>query len=522
MATATNKLLNLKLTLDRSECVRGESVFFKLTLENVSGRPIQGVRSFDPEFPAVKIFVEANGKRQSADQQSHQERSGYHDHGPDTDPPLLPLGPAQSVSLEDDLLMWFGELEPGTYDVFAQHQSEAMSNRVKLRVAALDPKYLSTPRYSSLHAFPALSGAMVHKAADGRQFLFYQRQDVMLPSNPMHSIRLVESPSPDPISAHAAMAPSEGASAGHLVWQDQSGRIFFASANVAANKPAAQIPVQHPFKAQLLASPLTADDGQLWIPVADESAARVQILKVAPDGNAQGFDLPIPAGKTLGPHSIFWEGDQKLHIAWAPPRGRDVQYSRLILADPDAGFSNRPAFMGDDPVVWIDVYRDSDSNLKHTPYFVQTTPPDQTAPKPAPPPFITLWCVVDSAAGFTCHRYNTHNTAAEWGANLVKPEGKKLRVVASAVNYRHHLSLLFADEMGRIYFGSTERRLIAPLAEIIGKELTAPQCPGLLPAGRNGIRPWVFLRYIDQQAKRIIYRKLEPAAEAEPHYGHHH
>ena len=76
--------------------------------------------------------------------------------------------------------------------------------------------------------------------------------------------------------------------------------------------------------------------------------------------------------------------------------------------------------------------------------------------------------------------------------------------------------MLLLNNDGQLAYGSTVRRLVSRLAEVIGQNVTLDQFPGLMAAGERGLEPWVFLRYLDAKGQRIAFARLEPANEPDP------
>lgn len=513
------ELITISMVIEHSACIRGESVYFRMVLENISKETINDLPDFTPDNLSVTLTVERKDEQRTANQLSWQERDGVHEHGPD-DPVTVNLGRGQKFSLRDDLLSWFGELPPGTYKVWATYSGRMLdveSTPVELKVLPASPLFASTPRYAAAGPSAARTAAWVHKQAEG-ELLFYEQRSSTLPRNPLHGIRAAEiKKSKTPTELFAAILPVGTVSEGHILWFDDRNRLQFVAVDPQNPRPAVGVEVEVPFKGcELLNSPLSMGEAKLFVPLVDEKKKTVAILHVNSDGSAKSYELDLGEVKPLGPYACFWEYDARLHFAWATPNGREIMLGRLPLDDPASGFPKRSVYLSDAPILWIDAYLDADAPTREAPYLEELIPPEQRDKVPPPPtPGVMLWCVTETATGLGCTRVNAALGQGKSVANLPTGGAKDLRVISSVVTYEYELAMLLADAKDQLYYASTIQGSVRPLEEAAGKVVTLQEYPGLIASSRFARSPWVYLRYVKDKAS-IDYIRLEPADNKDP------
>ncbi|MCH7807601.1 MAG: hypothetical protein IIB60_00110 [Planctomycetes bacterium] len=215
-----NGTLIITLTLAQTDCVRGESVFFEVVIKNVSKNRIDGLPTLAAPQKSVVLEIAGRNGTRRAHQLSAMERDGIHRHADRGAPPTTSLDPGQAMSLRDDLLSWFGELEPGTFQVTARHGKGTISDAVPLEVLPANPVLVTTPRYAAQGPAARLSAAWVHKA-DDKFVLFYQHQSPVVPRNPIHGIRVVELEEA-PTALYAPTLSGADVAKGHLLWSENA------------------------------------------------------------------------------------------------------------------------------------------------------------------------------------------------------------------------------------------------------------------------------------------------------------
>ncbi len=513
---ARTELLTTSVKLERSECLRGESVHFEVTLQNTSTVTIQKLPDLSPQNRTIQLVVEGGDERRTAKQGALSDRVGRYKHGAE-EPVTTIFKPGQKLQLRDDLLSWFGELPPGDYQITAVYEGalhHAVSEPAALKVLPSSVIQASTPRYGAQGPPAPMTAAFVHRKGE-EVLLFYQQQAAALPRIAVHGVRaaLVKEP---PAEVFAAAIPGDGISRGHLLWIDEHEHLMLAVADVDKARAGSWAQLDPPFKGRPLASPLTMPDGGLFLPFADPKKEKVAILHMEASGSIQAHELDLGKVKPVGPYACYWEYDSRLHFAWAAPNGREIQLARLPLDDPASGFSSRSVYLADDPIVWIDAYLDTDAQFVEAPYFEEQIPPGQPGQTPlSPGPRVMIWCVVKSSSGLRCLRVSTASNQAQQTAALTGAGDQDLRVIASAVTYDYELALLLADDKDELYYASTLRGAAQPLSEVAGKDVKLTDFPGLIAASRESAYPWVHLRYVED-GKLIDYVRLEPADERDP------
>ncbi|MFI5379346.1 MAG: hypothetical protein ACHRHE_08615 [Tepidisphaerales bacterium] len=502
--------LSIKFALDRQQALRGESIFFEVAIQNISGRVLPDVTTLYRQNEALILtLTDAAGKPQEATQKTPARRQGLYSHGP-VDPQVKPLPPNQKLELREDLLGWFGELAPGAYNVSAKYERGLMglqSPPVAFRIHPIAPVALDTARIGQIQAQSPLGAALLHKFPPtdpntGKYLLFYQQQSRNLPRAPVH---MIGAAIVDPVHALAASISDPLAIRGHLVWLDH-GQLMMGGVDLETFKPLAPVPIKTPYSGVPLRSPLTHRDGTLLLPFgAEATPRRCALLCIAPDGTCETVDLPLDRHSPLGASVWIWDYESRLHVAWATPGGRELVWRKLPLDDRKAGFSSPTIVNLDHRVVWLDGFMDAE-------FPRVRTLPDQEVPLPDP----VAWLILDSAPQLRCARVNLAHPRVEYIWSFGNHEIGPLTVLDSVVKRDHGLVLLLKDAKSRLYYASTATRQFLPIAEAAKVDLKEVQSPELMAAGDDGVAPWVYIRYIDAPNQRVSWVKTEPATEKDP------
>ncbi|MGA2498905.1 MAG: hypothetical protein ABSH20_14275 [Tepidisphaeraceae bacterium] len=503
--------LSIKFALDRQQALRGESIFFEVAIQNISGRVLQDVTTLYRQNEALILtLTDAAGKPQEATQKTPARRQGLYSHGP-VDPQVKPLPPNQKLELKDDLLGWFGELAPGTYTVAARYERGLMglhSPPVTFRIQSISPVALDTPRIGRIQAQSPLTGVLLHKFPPtdpntGKYALFYQQQSQNLPRAPVHMINVAVVV--DPVQALAASISDPLTTRGQMIWLDH-GQLMMGGVDLETFKPLAPVPVKTPYNGVPIRSPFTRSDGTLLVPFGtDALARRCALLCVAPDGTCDTVDLPLDKHSPLGANVWIWDYESRLHVAWATPGGRELVYRKLPLDDRKAGFSSPTIVNLDNRVLWLDGFMDA------------VFPRVRTLPgQEVPPPDPVAWVILDSSPLLRCARVNLAHPRAEYMWSFGNQEIGLLSVLDSLVKRDQSLVLLLKDSKSRLYYASTATRQFVPIAEVAKVDLKETQFPALMGAGDDGIAAWVYIRYIDPLNQCIAWVKTEPVTEQDP------
>ena len=114
-----------------------------------------------------------------------------------------------------------------------------------------------------------------------------------------------------------------------------------------------------------------------------------------------------------------------------------------------------------------------------------------------------------------CTRVNVTDNRQEVVVTFPVSEIKGPEIIGSATDYDYNFCLLVKDAEGVLYYGSTTRGGMAPVAKICGQDITVDQFPGLITATKTGLFPWTYLRYVKEK-NAIDYIRLEPADTPDP------
>ena len=536
--------LLILLSLNANECIRGESVFFDIQLKNVGDEPVENLDTFNP-FNEATYLVAAPVKTnepapidESIDDggiapptwpppghiaghaHSALERNGIHRHGP-PDPELITLSPGESLAQSGDVLQWLGELEPGTYEITAQHRGAAemiVSQPVQLTVHPAKPIALSTPRSGPRGLNHLNSSAWLH-GQDNGGLVFYQLQSAILPRTPMRGLRVGEAA--DLKQLTVATVPAPNAVTGHVLWRKGSG-LMMATVDSSGQAPPQVVDVQGAPRGTVLQSPLSLPDGSAFALIAPTDASSLKLIHIQPSGQAQSFNLDLGKSVPFGTYSCCWQVPDKLQFAWVGPKGRAVSILTVLLDDPESGTQLRSVYLSGDPVQWVEMYLDPSATAAYQPAFEHNTTPDDRGPTEPPAPLEMLWLVTQRGDQLRCLRGMVGDPNPKVMAQFDIDELTNPRVITSAVTGDHQLALLLADEEGTLHYASTAGRTLVPLDQAAGRPVGLDQQPGLMASGNHGALPWVYLRCYDAEAGRIVSIKLEPANEKEPELNHHH
>ncbi len=514
--------LELDLKLGTAECLRGESVPFRLTLRNPGTREVNEVRTFDPWNAATFLRarpVRDGGTAAGASPRPGEEegvrgcgltaflRDGFFAEPPDR-PERRTLDPGAELTLTGDLLEWLGELPPGRWELRADHLttgSRAVSPPVPLRVRPASPVTLATARPGLRGATAPHTGAFVH-AGEKERLVFYQVQSVHLPKNPLRAVRVGRSKGRTQVAA--ATLAAEGIEKGHVLWL--YGRdLALAVVDLPGRVPPRVVPVKGPAVENLLESPLGMPDGSVFAPVADGRFSRVSVLEIRPDGSARSHPLDLGGKSPVAAYSCCWESTAKLHFAWVGPGARVVSTTSLFLDEPGLGSFEGTPVMFDDPVLAVQAH------LERRPLGGGVGEEDETEP---PPPRLAIWAVCRHGDELRLVRAHPDRPRPGILARFDVKDRGEVRVLSTVVSAEDLLCVLYAGEDGTVWTASAASRTTAPLEDEAGRPVVLNQQPGLMAAGPLGTLPWVYARYIDGREGRIAWRLVEPAGEADPEY----
>ncbi|MGI9013133.1 MAG: hypothetical protein ACR2GY_02675 [Phycisphaerales bacterium] len=504
--------LTTTLKLERNTCIRGESVFFEIHVENTAGGVVADLPTLHPAHGVLTLTATHEGGDITGSPLAADHRDGVHQHGPET-PQTIDLPPRQRMSTTGDILVWLGELRPGTYSIVANYIGqffESVSQPVQLTIQPAAPMYFATTRRGQvMWNAPAVS-AWLHRDPSGI-LAFAQQQSHLLPRNSRGGLRIAQLA--EPAAVHASVITNANSQIAPLLWQDRRGSIFICSRQRGPGGPAQPIPVKSKATGDLLASSIVTPDGAVWAPLLDARANRLTLLRITPAGAATEF--PVDLGGPVDAMHPFFEYDARFNLFWAAPRGREVKQARLQLAEPEAGYVTRSVDTTDDSITWIEAYLDLDAQFGEQPMFEEQLEPEQRNDMPEPTgPKLMFWRLATAGDQLLCSRVNVTNNTRTVEMRVPLANIKQPRVLSSVVTHRYQLALILADASNQLYYFSTIRRTIVPLAEAAGRAIVAAQFPGLMTAGDQALEPWVHVRFIDGDS--IGCARLEPADQPDP------
>ncbi|HHO76975.1 MAG TPA: hypothetical protein ENN05_11210 [Deltaproteobacteria bacterium] len=509
-----NNGLVLNLSLDRGEGIYGESIFFSLKLTHTFKTPVS-VTSLEPANRAVTITLKKlDGEERKADQMSSMERDGFYIDTP-RDLEGTSLAPGDTLELRGDLLKWFGHIPAGTYKVLAEYKGIfriASCEAAELKIMPASILAANTPRWGSQLKDSPLSAAWAHSKGQAI-VLFYQQQSPYLPRNPWLCIRTVSVN--EQVSAHASCIPSPECLVGHLYWFSVKD-FFFVPIDLKKGRPGPPIEVKKlPFGGWPIGTALSLKDGSFVVMFADYKRLRCAAIHVQPTGVAKSYELDLGRNTPIGPNTCFFEQDQRLHVIWTKPKGRQIDYAMLPLDDMDAGFATRTIHISNDPVLWFDAYMEREipvMTLKSLYLGEKGLPGTIGEPDELPAQKTMVWCVSARQGKIVCTPISTSDSSTRQSVSFSISKAPNINIISSAVSSKNALMLLLCDESGELYYASTTLRTVKSIKDIIGLPITQNNCPSLM-AGTDF--PWVHLRFV-MNAKMINYIRLEPENEPDP------
>ncbi|MHC5109713.1 MAG: hypothetical protein ACYTHJ_07540 [Planctomycetota bacterium] len=502
--------LRIHLKLDRQECVRGESVYFDVEVENGSKTPLANFPDLSPDNQTIKLIADDGQQHFTANQQSLMARTGVYAHEPDT-VITQTLAPGRKLEVHGDMLSWMGELPPGRYWITAEYEiglKHAASPPVPLTVKPAVVQMASTPRYAALGPAAPRSATWVHRKDDA-YVLFYQQLAATLPRVVIHGIHGADIEQP-PTELFEAVVPDDENRIGHVIWLDASDKLWMSAPHVDLLRVSHGVELEPPFEGRPLHSPVSMNDGGFFYPFATKDGDKVAVVRVAAGGDTIPVELQLGDAKPLGAYCCFWEYDARLHFLWTKVRGREVRVGRLPLEDPASGFTTKSLYDVDEPVIWLDAYVDTDAQFDEKPYFVEQIPPGEEPPPDTPPESkLMLWCVTESGQGLAASRVDSGTGKVESFVSFDSSGLDHVRVIRSVVTHNFELAMLVADGKDQLYYASSSKGDLLPLSRLTGEEITLAHHPGLLTTSRMATVPWVHLRYVKDK-NVIAYLRLEP------------
>jgi hypothetical protein len=175
--------LHLSLELQNRAVVRGESILFRLVLEN-RGPVALSLAGIHPERAAFEIEVrpKEGGPARRATAFDRSAREGGGSSGFPI--PDVSVAPGDRLATQGDVLGWIGELEPGDYEIFGRYSYEPFANvrseSVLVTVTPAAPVTVRAAGYLPEFAGPRRNVAWLHRAAEGYE-VFLERESILSP-----------------------------------------------------------------------------------------------------------------------------------------------------------------------------------------------------------------------------------------------------------------------------------------------------------------------------------------------------
>ena len=507
-------LLETNITLKSTQCIRGESVFFEITVRNLTKETL----NIPPLDHAITLIIESPDGKQRGGPNSAEHRDGIHTHGVH-DEVTIEIAKGGELKITGDILEWVGELSAGSYEVRAVYTGlpESVSSKPhKLTVHRVRPIELTTPRPGMIMRDAPRVGAFVHRDDAGAFLAMYQRMSANLPRNATKGIRITQLP--EATIVHAATLATARIDKTHVVWQDRRGALHMASSTITQSSLQRPVPLQTRVSGTMLDSPLATSDGFVWLPILESTGKRVVVLQIHDSGAVREWSLTLDGAMSVASYACFWEYEARLSLFFAAERGREVFRATLPLDEPQSGFMAKPIYTADNAIMWVDGFLDLDAQFKEAPMFVQQLP-DQEEPEELPEPIDPrrlIFVATEKRGRVQVKRITlpdgkeTNIGAFDW-SQLQQP-----KIIHSALTHRGDWALLIVDAAQKLHYYSTMRNQLVVLDKIVGRAITPAQRPRLTTAGEFALEPWVHLRYIAHTGDHVAYHRLDPADHEDP------
>jgi len=510
------KGLIVNLTLSTQKSFHGESVFFKVEVAHNFKTPISMLSMVAPNRCVIITLKGKNGLILKADQMSARERDGLfmveqrRKEG-------LKLAPGRKLTLNGDLLTWFGPIPSGEYKVSAKYRGILRSGKSGPVILNIKPAHVRASYVSD--CFPngncPISSVWTLKNK-GRFLVFFQTLSPYLPKNPVHSIRAVYMNKQPCI--HAASTFRKNSFTGAIYWQDTSYNLYYSCVHFGQNALSwhpVVYKVKTPFKGTALGSAFTLKNGALLLPYLEYHGQKLAILKIY---NGQITIMRIFNFKDnfpLNHRSCFWEDENTLHFAWTDKTGKKIFHSVLYINKESKAFVDYSKFESKSPVLWLDAYIEQKLSRKQRRILYLGEKQKGEKIDLLPKKYLMIWIVTKDNDRIFCSKISLNESIHNEHIGLESPKINKIKVVQSKLTADNTLAMLFMDKKGKLFYASSVGKKIEPIAKIIGEKISMKNYPELVTACKGALVPWVYLRYIsgDGSLKNI---RIEPKNKMEP------
>ncbi len=528
--------LKLEVKLDQDRCIRGQSVFFTITLTNAGSAASPEIASFDPFNRALRLVVRPEkGKRFAGwpDGFARRQRDAADLTHWEID--RMSIDPGKSVQILGDVLAWVGELPVGASQITAvfdpmltRSDPPIQSAAVSLLVIAAKLSQVSAPRLPQIGHASVLTTAWTHETGPQRR-VFLSGHSRRLPPNPQFGVEVQGVPhDATPIASTVEMAEPGMA---HLLWASPRGAIEAAALRTGAHGKAAGTPIRAPWpEAVVLASPHTTASGGLRAVLADRDLKEAQAM-IAEKLSAQKL-LPLDLGGAtpIGPHAVFWTQRDTLEFVWAAQKARTVQYLSLDLEAPDETLRSE-VLAAPGSILRLDCASESPApQARRQGLLVERAPgeaaedeedADEDSGVHDPEDRVVLWalCAKRSPQQLVLMRRTLPRGPEREVARFDVTDEVKgaLAVVDSLIAHRGLPMYLLMDEGGGYWYASTAFHSLRRLDELAGEAVKADQFPALVAASKASQDPWVYARFASEREGGFRYVLIEPTGAVDPY-----
>ncbi len=511
------KSLIVNLALSTQKSFHGESVFFKVEVAHHFKTSISMLSMAASNRCVIITLKGKNGLILKADQMSARERDGLfmveqrRREG-------LTLAPGKKLTLNGDLLTWFGPIPPGEYKVSAEYRGILRSGKSTPVILKIKPAYVCASYVSD--CFPdgncPISSVWTLKNK-GRFLVFFQTLSSYLPKNPVHSIRAVYM-NKQSYYIHAASMLKKNSSTGAIYWQDTSYNLYYSCVYFKQNG-LSEHPVVHkvktPFKGTALGSAFTFKNGALLLPYLEYHGRKLAVLKIYNGQITMTRILDFKGHFPLNHRSCFWEDEKTFHFVWTDKTGKKISHAVLSINKESKSFADINKFESKNPVLGMNAYIEqklSGKQLRNI-YLGEKQKGDKI--DLLPKKYLMIWIVTKDNKRIFCSKINMNKGVHNEHIGLDSPKISKIEVVQSKLTSDNTLAMLLMDKTGKLFYASSVEKKTVPIAKIIGEKISMKNNPELVTACKGALVPWVYLRYISKNGSLKNIR-IEPENDLEP------
>lgn len=526
--------LHVELKLDQTRCIRGQSVFFTVTIRNDDLEDTAGIASLHPFNQALRLLARPQrGRSCTGWPDGFKRRENDAADLTHWDIEVMTLTSGQSVEVAGDLLNWIGTLPVGDCHLRAVYdpmhptvRAPIQSAEVRLQVAAARPVLVEDARLPQV-GFPCPQTTVWRHATKAEPQVFVSAASRRLPPNPAFGIEVQQV---DPTAAlHTAAVELAEPGTVHVVWAD-GGALSVIPVPTGKHSTATPWKLKAPVGDPLvLASPLTLASGELRALISDQQRSEAHLLRAHSAAKASFAAVRLGGHTPIGPYAVFWTAMDTLEFVWAAEKSRDIYHVSVDLEDPDETNGPNAIVAAPGSVLRIDAAAEQPAPQAKRQGLLIPREPEQVpedeeddaddVDDPEDRYVIYALCAQRTPRQLVVIRKTLPNGPERQVARFeIEDEVKgTLRAVDSVMTGAQRPAYLLVDEDDKHFFASFTGGKLQVVDELVGDAINAKMFPKLVAASKASEVRWIYLRYFSEDDGGFRYVKLEPADRGDPY-----